>query len=298
VAQHVGAERPPVANSIGMTFVKIEPGSFLMGSPKNEAGRDIDEGQHRVTLTKSFMMGTTHVTMAQWKAFINDSGYKSEAEQQGWAFAWNGQKWGKVDGASWRNPGFAQADDHPVVDVSWNDAMEFCAWLGHKENRRYRLPTEAEYEYCCRAGTQTVYPWGDSPDAGEGWANCADRTARQKYPNWGGFNWSDGYVFTAPVAHFKPNAWGLYDLVGNAWEWCSDWYGTYPDRDVTDPTGPSADAAPIVTATDTGTKGPQRVMRGGSWHSGLVHARCANRDHEAPDFRNCIKGFRVVMDTE
>jgi sulfatase modifying factor 1 len=293
-----GADRPKIANSIGMTFVKIEPGSFEMGSPRNEAGRNIDETQHSVTLTRSFMMGTTQVTVAQWKAFVNKSGYKTEAEQQGWAFAWTGAKWDKVDGASWHHPGFEQESDHPVVDVSWNDAVAFCAWLSDKEGKRYRLPTEAEYEYCCRAGTQTAYEWGDNPDDGSGWANCADQTARKTYPNWAGFNWSDGYVFTAPVARFKPNAWGLYDMVGNAWEWCSDWYGEYPDGDVIDPQGPSAEAATIIKSTATKTAGPERVMRGGSWHSGLVHARSANRDHEAPDFRNCIKGFRVAMDAQ
>jgi formylglycine-generating enzyme required for sulfatase activity len=299
VSQTNTADHPRITNSIGMSFVRIEPGTFLMGSPPDQAGREKDETQHRVTLTKPFMMGITHVTIAQWKSFVADSAYKSQAEQQGWGFAWTGKKWEKVNGADWQHPGFPQADDHPVVDVSWNDAMAFCAWLGHKENKHYRLPTEAEFEYCCRAGTQTIYPWGDTPDEGAGWANCADQTARQKYPNWKtGFNWNDGYVFTAPVAHFKPNAWGLYDLVGNAWEWCADWYGKYPDGDVTDPAGPTQDNAQIVTAGDTGWKGPQRVMRGGSWHSGPVHARCANRDHEAPDFRNCIKGFRVVMDTE
>jgi formylglycine-generating enzyme required for sulfatase activity len=293
-----GVEQAKVVNSIGMSFARIEPGSFMMGSPDSEAGRAADETRHRVMLTKPFLMGTTHVTIGQWSAFVKDSGYKTEAEAQGWGFAWTGQKWERVAGASWHNPGFPQAEDHPVVDVSWNDAMAFCDWLSRKEGRHYRLPTEAEFEYCVRAGTQSVFPWGDSPDDGKGWANLADQTARQKYPNWAGFDWSDGYVFTGPAGHFRPNAWGVYDLTGNAWEWCSDWYGKYPDGDVTDPRGPSKESATQFDATAERPAGPQRVMRGGSWHSGPVHARSANRDHEPPDFRNCIKGFRAVMEVQ
>jgi formylglycine-generating enzyme required for sulfatase activity len=287
----------PAPNSIGMTFAKISPGSFIMGSPENEPGREKDETQHRVTLTHPFMMGTTHVTIAQFRAFVTATGYKTEAEKQGSGFAWTGAKWANVSGASWHRPGFLQQDNHPVVDVSWNDATAFCNWLSQKENKHYRLPTEAEWEYCCRAGSQTIYSWGDDPDDGAGRANCADTTAKQKYSDWPGyFTWTDGFVFTSPVAKFKPNAWGIYDMTGNAWEWCSDWYGKYPDGDVTDPQGPPENQATIIHATDTGTTGPERVMRGGSWHSRPTHARCAKRDHEAPDFRNCIKGFRVVME--
>jgi formylglycine-generating enzyme required for sulfatase activity len=291
-----GEDRVKAVNSLGMTFVKIEPGSFIMGSPPGEAGRDADETQHRVTLTESFMMGTTHVTIAQWKAFVADSAYETDAQRQGWALAWTGEKWEKVAGVTWRNPGFAQEDNHPVVEVSWNDAVAFCAWLSHKENRHYRLPTEAEYEYCCRAGTQTVYFWGDTPDGGAGFANLADQTYRQKHPNYAGFSWSDGYEFTSPVAHFKPNPWGLYDMVGNAWDWCSDWYGKYPTGDVIDPTGPPAAEATIFKGSVTMTPGPQHVMRGASWHSSIAHPRSANRDHVPPDYRSCIKSFRVVMD--
>jgi formylglycine-generating enzyme required for sulfatase activity len=292
-----GGGRKTLTNSIGITFVSIEPGTFMMGSPTTEADRDADETQHRVTISKHFMMGTTHVTVAQFRAFVNATGYVTEAQKQGTGYAWTGSKWEKVKGATWLRPGFAQGDDHPVVDVSWNDAMAFCDWLSKTEGRRYRLPTEAEWEYCCRAGTTTTYWWGDTPDGGAGHANCADATARARYPNWPGyFNWTDGYVFTSPVGHFAPNAWGIYDMTGNAWEWCSDWYGKYPEGDVTDPQGPTAEQATQIRAEDSGVVGPQRVMRGGSWHSRPKHGRCALRDHELPSFRNCIKGFRVVLE--
>ena len=277
-----------------MRFAQIAPGSFEMGSPAAELGRNADETQHRVTLCKPFLMQTTHVTIAQWKQFVAASGYKTEAEQQGWGFAWTGSKWDKVAGASWRNPGFAQGDDHPVVDVSWNDAVAFCDWLSAAEHKHYRLPTEAEFEFCCRAGTQTAYFWGDHPAEGAGRANCADQAAMQQYAVSQHFDWSDGYPFTAPVGHFKPNAWGLYDMVGNAWEWCGDWYGKYPDGDVIDPTGPSASRR-----CDRHPLHRHRLRRPRARHARRLLAQRphprplrANRDHEGPDFRNCIKGFQ------
>jgi len=290
--------RLSLTNSLNMTFRRIEAASFTMGSPLDEPGRSTDETPHWVTLSRSFWMQTTHVTVAQWRQFTKATGYKTQAEREGWGLAWTGTKWEKTPGASWQNPGFHQEDDHPVVNVSWNDAMAFCNWLGQTEHRHYRLPTEAEYEYCCRAGATTAFPWGDNPENGKGWANCADQSAKARYPDWSAFNWSDGYIFTSPVAHYQPNALGLYDLIGNAWEWCSDWYGPYPTTNATDPQGPTETQATTFPASPTTPAGPQRVMRGGSWHSAYAHARSANRDHESPDFRNCIKGFRLVMDIQ
>ena len=126
---------------------------------------------------------------------------------------------------SWRNAGFEQTDEHPVVCMSWNDAVEFCKWLSRKEGKTYRLPTEAEWEYACRAGTTTRYYSGDDPETLAKVGNVADAAAKAKFPEW---TWtikaSDGYVFTAPVGRFKPNAFGLYDMHGNAGQWCADWY--------------------------------------------------------------------------
>jgi formylglycine-generating enzyme required for sulfatase activity len=273
----------PVANSIGLKLVEIKPGSYRMGSPASETGRRDDETQHMVTLTKGFFIATTHVTRGQFAAFVKDSGYLTEAEKDGWSFELVGTgrvDFSKVNGASWRNPGIDQTDDHPVVDVTWNDATAFCAWLSKKESKHYRLPTEAEWEYACRAGTTTTYYTGDGVDA------LTDA-------GWFSGNSNKG---THPVAQKKPNAWGLYDMLGNAWEWCSDWYGNYPDGDATDPQGISADAAPKFKIDALNYNGPARILKGGGFEVPLTNCRCANRKYRAPDIRTKYIGFRVVLD--
>ena len=156
----------------------------------------------------------------------------------GFALLWLGG-WERRSGGSWRDPGFEQTGDHPVVNVSWNDTGAFAQWLSRKESRHYRLPSEAEWDYACRAGTQTAYPWGNRPDAGGGFANAADRTFKCRFPAVPAFTWDDGFVYTAPVGSFKPNSWGLYDMIGNALEWSSDYYDAYPAGEEVDPKGPS-----------------------------------------------------------
>jgi formylglycine-generating enzyme required for sulfatase activity len=281
-----------------MKLAYIPASTFIMGSPASEAGRDDDETQHKVTLTKAFLMGTTHVTRGQFAAFVKDTGYKTDAQKDAWALVCNGATFAKVDGASWLKPGFDQGDDHPVVEVSWNDATAFCVWISKKEGKHYRLPTEAEWEYTCRAGTQTAYPWGDNPDDGKGWANCADQTLKQKFPKFPfvAFNWTDGFVFTSPVGTFKPNAFGLYDMIGNADEWCADWYGKYLPGDATDPQGPSAEAAPRINIPLLNYNGPARVLRGGSWVSNPLSCRSGNRDNSSLGSRVNLFGFRAALD--
>jgi sulfatase modifying factor 1 len=269
-------------NRLNMTFVSIPAGEFVMGSPLSEPLRFDNETAHRVRITHPFLMSTTHVTVAQFAAFVKDSGYVTAAEKEGWAYgAWNAKtnQWDKLDGASWRHPGFPQTPDHPVVDVTWNDAMTFCDWLSQKEGKTYRLPTEAQWEYACRAGSQGAYIWGDNPDAGAGFANCLDQTAKERFNLFPPFNWSDGFVCTSPVASFKPNAWGLYDMLGNTLQWCSDYFGDYPSDAVGDPARES---------------GEQRNLRGGAFIYGPKHSRCAFRGRNNPDFRNFYIGFRVV----
>jgi formylglycine-generating enzyme required for sulfatase activity len=271
-----------------MRFVRIQPGQFIMGSPATEEGRYAQrESQHKVTLTKPFHLGIHHITRGQFASFVKDTGYRTDAEREGWAYciAPDGTQAVRTEGASWRKPGFDQADDHPAVEVTWNDAQEFCLWLTKKEARPYRLPTEAEWEYACRAGTSTAFFWGEKPDGGQGFANCSDLTAKEKFPGWNSFNWHDGFVYTSPVGSFKPNSWGLYDMIGNALEWCEDRYGPYGEADRTDPTGPEPPA-----------KYPFRVLRGGSWFDSPKACRSAFRYGNPPDLRNDLIGFRVCLD--
>jgi len=287
-----------------LKLVLIPAGKFTMGSPEEEkkaaikqavAGgvpEDIvtdlfkDEVQHEATISKPFHMGITHVTVDQFAAFVKDSGYKADAEQAGWSDF--GVKDGnvvyhnKVDGISWQNPGFDQKGDHPVVEVSWNDARAFCQWLSKKSGKTVVLPTEAQWEYACRAGTKTAYPWGDNPDDGKGWANCADQSLRKKFRNLMAiFSWDDDVVFTSPVGSFKANAFGLHDMTGNAWQWCQDRYGNYEKGATSDPTG-----------ADTGSL---RVLRGGSWRSGPGVCRSATRGRDGTANRGGDIGFRVVV---
>jgi formylglycine-generating enzyme len=295
-----------LGNKVTLKLVLIPAGKFIMGSPEEEKKAAVkeavaagipeaqnsdafkDEVQHEVTISKPFYMGITHVTVDQFTAFVKDTGYKTDAEKDGWSEGFEIEDgkiaFKKMDGCSWRNPSFDQKGDHPVVQVSWNDARAFCDWLSKKSGKTVTLPTEAQWEYACRAGTTTAYPWGDNPDDGKGWANCADQSLKKKIPNQEGrafFSWDDGYAFTSPVASFKPNAFRLYDMNGNAFQWCQDRYGDYEKGTVSDPTG-----------ADTGSF---RVLRGGSLHHNPEYCRAAFRDRNCPGDRFDGLGFRVAV---
>lgn len=275
-----------LGHNVSLKLVLIPAGKFLMGSPEKERLRARDQFRQReVTITKDFYLGCCEVTRRQFAAFVRDAGYRTQAEKEGWAFAWDGKKWDKIKGASWKNVGFDQRDDHPVICVSWNDAVAFCNWLSSKTGKAVRLPTEAEWEYCCRAGTETAYCWGDDPDQGKGWCNAADKTGKREFRSWRTFAWEDGYVLTAPVGTFRANGFGLHDMHGNVSEWCSDWYDkSYANAKNVDPKGP-----------DSGTL---RVLRGGSWLSSPGRCRCAFRSGSTPLGSYCdfIVGFRVVVE--
>ena len=281
-----------LGNNVTMKLVLIAPGKFLMGSPENENQRLSDERQHEVTISQPFYMGTYEVTRGQFAAFVKDSGYRTDAEREGWAFTWTRDDLGDlkyVKGADWRTPGFDQTDEHPVVCVSHNDAMAFCVWLSKRTGRDtlVKLPSEAQWEYACRAHTTTAYQWGDDPNMGKGWCNAADLTAKKQFPNWKVFNWEDGYVFTSPVGQFKPNSFGLQDMHGNVHEWCEDWYvGSYRNKSVTDPHERNADERRV------------RVYRGGSWYGYPVRVcRSACRQIAEPALRYSSLGFRVIAIT-
>ncbi len=231
---------PPIENSLGMQFMRIEAGSFLMGSPTYERHREQDETQHPVTLSQPFALQTTPVTQQQWEAVL---GF---------------------------NPSDFKGDDLPVENVSWNDIMtRFLPKLNEMGIGNYRLPTEAEWEYAARAGSWHAYYHLED-------ASQLDTYAW--YTNNSGFQ-------TQPVAAKQPNSWGLYDMYGNVWEWCQDWYnGPYSKEPQTDPLGPP--------------RGLGRVMRGGSWFCNAPSCRSATRGYMPPETRIRLIGFRLVREVD
>jgi formylglycine-generating enzyme required for sulfatase activity len=223
-----------------MKLVLIPSGKFMMGSPKGEKDRSDNEGpQHEVTLSKPFYMGVYTVTQEQYEQMMG------------------------------KNPSDFKGATNPVELVSWDGAVEFCKKLSDKTGKKVRLPTEAEWEYACRAGSKTRFSYGDDND----------------YANLGDYAWytknSDNK--THPVGQKKPNEWGLYDMHGNVWQWCSDWYAdSYANAGKTDPSGPAS--------------GSTRVLRGGCWNFTPLYCRSAYRVRLAPGYRYLSIGFRVVVD--
>ena len=239
-------------------------------------------------ITRPFYLGACHVTRGQFRQFLADTGYKTDAEKnaKSGACGWNPVKKTftfQNEGYSWRKAGFEQTDEHPVINVSWNDAVAFCKWLSGKEGHSYRLPTEAEWEYACRAGTKTRYYNGDDPEKLAKVGNGADAAARAKRPDMThAIKASNGYVFTAPVGKFRPNAWGLYDMHGNAWQWCAGLVQREILRHI-------PGHRPICPGPDG-----NRVLRGGSWFNGPDRTRSARRDASPPSSRGDEVGFRVA----
>jgi formylglycine-generating enzyme required for sulfatase activity len=276
-----------IKNSVGMRLVYISPGKFLMGSPESEPGREKQEVLHEVKLTKAFYLGVHEVTVGQFKQFVRETNYQTDAERDGKG-GYGPDAAGKFDKMNpkftWKSPGFEQTDDHPVVIVTWNDAKAFCRWLSEKEKKTYRLPTEAEWEYACRAGTSTAYWHGNDPEELAQVGNVADATARAKFPGWTiGIKSKDGHAFTAPLGQFRQNPFGLFDMHGNVWEWCEDWYDSkgYGPEAQKDPTGPA--------------EGTARVQRGGGWSSDSKRVRSAARIGRDPStYRGAYLGFRVA----
>ena len=305
----------PMANSIGMRMVYIQAGSFRMGSKPLRDGEAKTSGsrgsalqhehpEHAVSIAKGFYLGAHEVTVGQFRRFVEATAYRTDAENGdqpfadgitgGFAVVGRGLVAWRED-ATWRRPGFGQTDTHPVVLVSWDDAEAFCRWLSRKEGRDYRLPTEAEWEYACRGGTDTVYWWGDDHDTTGRVANVADRCANRENPQeWGTRSvmpMDDGHVYTSPVGAFRANAFGLYDMIGNVSEWCHDWYARdyYRKSPATDPTGPTeAEATRFY-------EGRARVVRGGAWCSRPSACRAAHRYGLPPMSRGVATGFRVLL---
>jgi formylglycine-generating enzyme required for sulfatase activity len=233
----------PLVNTLGMTLVPIPAGQFQMGSADADVwGRRRERPRHRVTISRAFFLGATEVTQRQWHELMSTSPWKGNSKTQ-------------------------RADDHPATFVSWDDAVRFCHKLSIREGTRYRLPTEAEWEYACRAGTTTAFSFGhaDLNLAEYGWFHL------------------NSLLRVQPVAQRIPNPWGLYDMHGNVWEWCSDRYADgYRDRPVSDPRGPRF------------SPGADHVVRGGSWFSGARFCRSVSRRRQSQTTASDSLGFRVV----
>ena len=302
-----GKER---TNSLGMTLVRIEPGSFLMGSTKEQIDQllrllpewerewcEDERPQHRVDITRPYLLGIHQVTVGQFRRFVEESHHQTEAEKSGkGSFGWDEKRraWEIDPAKNWRNPGFSQTDDHPVVCVSHNDAVAFCDWLStteKKEGRTYRLPGEAEWEYACRAGSNALFVISNDPEDLAKIANVADARLKQKFSNFDCIKGDDGFVYTAPVGSFAPNPWGLHDMIGNVWEWCADWYDSkyYASSPAADPPGPSRAWYRVFRGGSS-----YRVFRGGSWGGDAGYCRPADRNRFGPGRRNSALGFRVA----
>ena len=239
-------ENPITIPGLNFEMMPIPAGTFVMGSPDDEKDRDVtgNEGpQTTVTITKPFWLGKTEVTQSQWKVVMGN------------------------------NPSSFKGDDLPVEMVSWNDATAFCKKLNEMKRDtlpagyHYTLPTEAQWEYACRAGTTTRFSYGN--DTG--------------YSQLGSYAWyrDNSSSNTHPVGEKLPNGWGLHDMHGNVYEWCLDWYGDYQGGSITDPQGPQS--------------GTDRVIRGGSWLFNARSCRSANRNRYRPDSKDYYLGFRVAL---
>jgi formylglycine-generating enzyme required for sulfatase activity len=243
-------------NSIGMDFMLIPAGAFMMGSPQEEPSRNKDEVPHQVTISKPFYMQATEVTLKQWRALM------------GKRFFGLFKRRGK--------------GNKPIVKVSWFDCVDFVKKLNALNEGVYRLPTEAEWEYAARAGSQKAYSWGEDIDCTK--AMYSNNTLKSEecvdYVKSRGLA-TDG---PAPVKSYPPNAWGLYDMHGNVWEWVQDLYGEYPHTAVVDPQG-----------VETGT---ERIRRGGSWFKYGRACRSANRNFAHPATKHNTLGFRVVREVQ
>jgi formylglycine-generating enzyme required for sulfatase activity len=270
----------------GPEMVVIPAGVFVMGSPSGEAGRDNDEGpQRQVLVTRPFAMSRCEVTVAEFRQFVEETGYKPSVDG---CYVWDAAK-GKAmikQGAGWRAPGFSQSAQDPVVCVNWNDANAYAKWLSQRTGANYRLPSEAEWEYAARAGTTTSRYWGEASEKACQFANVYDQVGEEAYRSgWEAHQCSDGQANTAPVGSYYPNGFGLYDMLGNVWEWGADcWFDNYEGagRDT------SARRAP------EGEGCAERVVRGGGWLYGPADVRSANRFGLRPDGAGDNLGFRLA----
>ena len=323
----------PIWAGQAQEFIRIEPGEYIRGFNSSnrgdnrfKLGHPYSQGQntghekphHKVKITKGFELGKTEVTVAQFRQFVESTNYVTDAEKNGGGTGFFPDEKNYVDRfkkskkVTWKSPGFEQLDSHPVVAVSWKDAVAYCEWLSKVSGKTCRLPTEAEWEYACRAGTDTWYSWGNYPDPAYTHANVADGSLEAKYPKTTSFQRAvklgadegDGAVFTAKAGSYKPNPWGLHDMHGNVWEWCQDRWkadayklahkgltrSQWKDALMTDPAW--------MEATPQHEYGDWRVMRGGGWTNAPASCRSSIRTYAEAGDAVVYTGFRVLRELE
>jgi uncharacterized protein (TIGR02996 family) len=261
---------PTVTGALGIPFALILPGTFWMGSNRTEKERQQDEIRHEVTLTEPFYLGIYPVTVGEFRAFVEATGFETDAERGNGSIGFTGRMWQAGASVVWRTPGFEQGDRHPVGCVSHNDVQAMIAWLNKQEaNSRlvYSLPTEAQWEHACRAGTETAFWWGDDPTGLEANAWYIRNSGMRGHP----------------VETKKPNPWGLYHMLGMVWEWCADGFRTFTKDPVVNPSG-------IPDPND-----PTYPIRGGSWGNDPNFCRVAYRVGYSPEDTWSCEGFRLAL---
>ncbi len=293
-------DRSDVSQKSSLDLVAVPGGTFDMGDNFNDGEKD-EKPVHSVTI-KDFYMARTELSLADFKAFIDATGYQTDAEKGDGSYAWNGKDWVKKVGVNWRcneegQPRPVSEYNYPVVHVSWNDAIAYCNWLSKKDGRTpcylirdstvicdwaangYRLPTEAEWEYAARSGGKKYkYAWGNGSING----NIADETAKKKHNDWTiEKDYTDGYIYAAPVGKFVQGDLGLSDMSGNVWELCWDWYKEYTSSTQTSPIGP--------------VSGLYHVVRSGCWLNWSCHT--AYRGYREAANRDPYLGFRLCSNS-
>ena len=284
-APKAGTRKVLTVDGVEYAFRYCPAGTFTMGSPESEEGRADDETQREVTLTRGFWLLETEVTVEMWRAFAEATDYEPRPGVLGMGGVSYNATTGKPElrrDFVWENPGYEQTESHPVTSVEQTAAVAFCEWLSQKAGVSLRLPTDAEWEYACRAGTDSTYSFGSNPEDATSYANVADASAARKFSNWATDAGDDGYVFASPVKSFKPNAWGLYDMHGNVWEWCADFKQEYDGTSQVNPKG---------TNEKLGI-----VWRGGAWNTQAPACRSASRGASVASFRYAYCGFRIALD--
>lgn len=272
LALQANATLPAPASTLERDFIYVKGGSFQMGGAWGDS-HGVEKQPLYEERVGNYYLGKKEVTVGQFRRFVEDRSYRTDAEEHDGCLTYDGMKWDKDRDANWKNPGFSQTDDHPVVCVSWNDAQAFAKWKSRQDNFVYRLPTGAEWEYAARSGGKAYqYAWGNGAPSG----NIADESLKRKYPKvdkiWNGYD--DGEVFTAPVGRYAANELGIFDMTGNVWEWCAD---SFRPRN------------------NPHNKYQYRVLRGGGWPSTPAQLQTTFQGYERQIASYNHIGFRLAI---